>query len=258
VKSWPIVAPLQRWIIARFLAGGEFLHTVNAGPGKGLRYWVRLPEDKNVWTGTYELEFSTALAGAVQEGDICLDIGGYRGFFSGVCALAGAGAVHVFEPLPTNAKRIRALMYANPDLPLKMHEMAVGAEVGEAEFFVMPDDSMGKLSRSSFQEEQRGKELLKVRIETLDHLKAAGTIPRADIVKIDVEGAEAMVLKGGEFLFRSDRPQVFIEVHSRELARQCNELLTQFGYSVRVLETQRIPDFRSEPDVCHFVGVSRA
>ncbi|MEO7297103.1 MAG: FkbM family methyltransferase [Verrucomicrobiota bacterium] len=256
VKNWPVIGPLQRWVIQRFLAQGQFLHTVNAGPAKGLRYWIQLPDDKAVWTGTYELNFSTALSEAVQKNDVCLDIGGYRGFFSGVFALAGAREVHSFEPLPANNKKIRALIEANPELPLRLHEVAVGAEVGEAEFSIMPEDSMGKLSTSSFQEKQHGKDILTVQIETLDHLRATNVIPGAQVVKIDVEGAEAMVLKGGMKFFRSEQPRVFIEIHSRGLAKECYELLTQLGYTVRVLETNRAPDFHSEPEVCHFVAMA--
>ena len=255
VKHWPVIAPLQRWLIQRFLANREFLHTVNAGPAKGLRYWVKLPEDKNVWTGTYERDFAAALANSTDAGDVCLDIGGYRGFFAGVLALAGASEVHIFEPFPDNIKRIRALIAANPDLPLRLHEMAVGTELGETDFFVMPEDSMGKLCNSRFQEHQHGKAVIEVKVETLDHLRDTGILPMPRVVKIDVEGAEAMVLRGGERMFRCDRPKVFIEIHSRPLARECSTLLRTLGYSVSVLETQRCPDFQTEPEICHFAAV---
>ena len=256
IKSWPLIGPVQRSIVHRCLGRDEFLHTVNAGPAKGLDYWVQLPEDKAVWTGTYELGLSSALAAAIRPGNICLDIGGYHGFFAGVCALAGAGTVHVFEPLPVNAERIRKLIDANPTLPLKLHQLALGSTPGEALFRVMEEDSMGKLSNSNFQGSRIGRATIAVQTETLDHLKELGVVARADVIKIDVEGAEAMVLKGGTALLRSDRPRLFLEIHSRELARECNDLLANLGYSISVLETGRRPDFASEPEVCHFVAVA--
>lgn len=254
IKDWPLVGPAQRWIVSRFMGAEAFLHTVNAGPAKGLRIWIALPEDKTIWTGTYEAEFAQALAAAVKKDDVCLDVGGYRGFFSGVCALAGASVVHIFEPLPENILRIESLIGANPSLPLELHRMAIGAVVGEAEFRVMPEASMGKLSESNFQKEQGGAISLKVPVETLDHLAQAGAIPEPDVIKIDVEGAEAMVLTGGERLLGKRQPLLFLEIHSRALARECYEIMSEYGYSVVVMETGETPGFASEPEVCHFIG----
>ena len=90
IKHIPVIASLQRWFFANFLAGQEFIHLINAGPAKGLKYPIKLPEDKAIWAGTYEPDFALVLANSVQSGDVCYDIGGYRGFFSSVFALAGA------------------------------------------------------------------------------------------------------------------------------------------------------------------------
>ena len=126
IKRVPLVAPLQRWLLEQWLTGREFVHTVDAGPARGLKFPVTLPEDKGVWTGTYELEFSTALSEAVRPGDVCLDIGGWRGYYAGLMALAGAKKVFVFEPLPANCFQIRKLIDLNPELPLTLFEAGVG------------------------------------------------------------------------------------------------------------------------------------
>src|SRR5690349_16529357 len=55
IKRLPLIAPVQRWLLMRFLEGREFVHTVDAGPAGGLRYPIKLPDDKGIWTGTYEL-----------------------------------------------------------------------------------------------------------------------------------------------------------------------------------------------------------
>jgi FkbM family methyltransferase len=254
VKDWPVVGRVQRWLVNRFLAEKTFLHAINAGPAKGLRMLIKLPEDKALWTGAYEPRFSTALSNAVQKGDVCYDVGSYRGFFAGVCALAGASAVHVFEPFLDNICRIESLLEANPSLPLALHPVAVGAEVGETEFMVMAEASMGKLAGSSFQQEAESSATARVPIETLDHLRDIDAIPSPNLIKIDVEGAEAMVLSGAQCLLTENRPLLFIEVHSHDLGRECAELLTGCGYSITTLETGVAPDFRTEPGVCHFVA----
>lgn len=256
VKDVPLVCTVQRFAVNRLLGKQAFLHTVDAGPARGLRIWIQLPEDKQIWTGTYEAEFASVLSKAIRKGDVCLDIGGHRGFFSAVCALAGARVVHVFEPLPSNVQRIEALIHANPELPVVLHSVAVGADIGETEFVALADESMGKISESDFQPETPPRDVFRVRIETLDALRAAGAIQAPDVIKIDVEGAEAMVLQGAAAILRERRPRLFVEVHSRSLARQCNEILSGFGYTVNVVETGMAPDFDSDPEVCHFVAVA--
>lgn len=255
IKDLPLIAPFQRWLIRRWMSDQRFLHTINAGPARGLRYPICLPQDKLIWTGTWEVDFSTALAGAVERGDVCYDIGGYRGFFSGVLALAGAKQVYVFEPLPDNRPQILAMIEANPGLPIRLLEFAVGERGGKAEFSVMPEASMGKLATSSFQADLRGESSITVQVRSLDEMVGAGEILPPDVMKVDTEGAETFVLKGARWVLAQHRPRLFIEVHSRALGRECHELLTAARYAVRVLESGRPPDFRSEPEVCHYVAM---
>jgi hypothetical protein len=96
VRYVPGVAALQRLLVDRVLAGKTFLHTINAGPAAGLRFEVTLPLDKAVWAGTYEPAFALAIARRVRPGDVCYDIGAYRGYMTGVMAIAGASKVFAF------------------------------------------------------------------------------------------------------------------------------------------------------------------
>jgi len=253
IKGIPVVAPFQRWLVARFMAHGTFMHMVNDGPAKGLRYPVCLPQDKAIWAGIYEPAFARALAESVRPGDVCCDIGSYRGFFSGVLALAGARRVYAFDPLAENCLQIRSVIAANPELPIELFEIAVGDRAGHVDFQVMPEASMGKLASSPFQAEEHGIALMRVEMRSLDELVQSGRVEIPNIIKIDVEGAEMFVLEGAGRLLAAAHPKLFIEVHSRQLARRCRDLLKANGYSIRVLETETEPDFCTEPEVCHFV-----
>jgi FkbM family methyltransferase len=238
IKHVPLVAPLQRWLIANFLEGKEFVHRVDAGPARGLVYPVRLPQDKGVWTGTYESEFAAALANAVTPGSACLDIGGWHGFYSGVMALAGASKVIVFEPLPANCARIRRLIELNPQLSIELIEAAVSEISGELEFQVMPETSMGKLACSAFQPEQTGAKRITVNAVTIDDLVTTMKIERPNVIKIDVEGAELLALRGAERTLADSRPKIFMEAHSLELLRSCTSFLETRGFATRVLEAE--------------------
>ena len=244
VKKIPIVAAGQRWLLARFLEGREFVHTVDAGPARGLKYPITLPDDKGIWTGTYEVELATAIAAAVRTGDVCFDCGGWRGFFSGVMALRGAAKVFAFEPLPSNVVQLRKMLALNPSLPITLIEAAVTEQPGELEFVVMPETSMGKLSTSSFQADNQSGQKIRVRAVSLDALLAAGEVSPPALMKVDVEGAELMLLRGAKNLLATHRPKLFMEIHSRELARDCRAFLEPLGYEIGVVGADR--------DVCHF------
>ena len=253
IKHVPLLAPLQRWLIANFLEGEEFVHRVDAGPARGLVYPVRLPQDKGVWTGTYEIQFASALANAVTPGFVCLDIGGWHGFYSGVMALAGASQVVVFEPLPANCGRIRRLIELNPRLSIELIEAAVADRASTAQFQVMSQESMGKLAESPFQRGQRSSEEISVRLVALDELLAQGRIAAPSVIKVDVEGGELLVLRGAAKLLREHQPTLFMELHSPELARDCRTFLEELGYEVKLLKEEGPLD----PAVCHFLARPR-
>src|SRR5262249_36728472 len=147
------VAVLQRELVVRLLSGHSFVHTIDAGPATSLRFEITMPLDKDLWTGTYEQDFAIALRGHVKPGDVCYDIGGYRGYMSGIMALAGASKVFVFEPVPANQQALRRLCELNRTLPIELLALAAGRIDGQASFRVMPDPSMGKLASSTFQQD---------------------------------------------------------------------------------------------------------
>jgi len=253
IKDVPVVARLQRWFFNKAFAGQSFVHVINAGPAKGLIYPVSLPRDKAIWAGTYEARFATTLAEAVQTGNVCYDIGGFRGFMSGVFARAGAGLVVVFEPFPSNCEQIRRMVDLNSTLPIRLEPIAVGDRDGEVEFQVMPEASMGKLAESSFQPGAAATASLAVPIRRLDSLIAEGSLPPPAVIKIDVEGAELLVLQGALQLLREHHPRLLLEAHSPELAGACTALLESLGYWVSPLGSPAVP-VGHQPEVSHLVA----
>jgi FkbM family methyltransferase len=244
--------------LARFLNGHEFVHRIDAGPAKGLVYPVLLPGDKGVWTATYERAFAETLASAVRPNGVCIDVGGWRGYFGAVMALAGASQVVIFEPFPENCDRISRLCSLNPRLPLRLERLALGDRTGQAEFSLMDESSMGKLNESSFQAQRRPQSTITVPIETLDHWYARHNLGGCDVIKIDVEGAEVMVLSGAREVIKKHRPTTLVEIHSRELLADLQRFAHELDYDVMVLETGRQPDGITEPEVCHAKLAPRA
>jgi FkbM family methyltransferase len=71
-----------------------------------------------------------------------------------------------------------------------------------------------------------------VRIETL--LRRGEHAP--DIIKIDVEGAEELVLRGGKQLLASHHPVLLMEIHHICLMFGIQKLLPEWGYTTRLLD----------------------
>ncbi|CDO59062.1 methyltransferase, FkbM family domain protein [Candidatus Phaeomarinobacter ectocarpi] len=236
IKHFPGLAHLQRFLVTSFLNGKEFEHVVDAGPAAGIKFHIQMPEDKGIWTGTYEVDFATRVSNAVKPGDVAYDIGGWHGFFSGVLAAAGTAQVHVFEPLPDNIKYIKRLVTLNPDHEITLHECAVGALDETLDLVVMPQTSMAKLGTSPFQADTTTGDRISVPVRCLDNMVTRGGIAPPDIMKIDVEGAEILVLKGCLDTLRLAKPVIFAEMHSSALLAEGTSLLESEGYVVHVID----------------------
>jgi FkbM family methyltransferase len=215
-----------------------------------------MPRDKLIWTGTWEKDLAEAVSATVRPGDVCLDVGSYRGFFAAVMAVAGASRVLCFEPLPANVSSLKELSELNPLLPLSVHGIALGATDGDAEFAIMPEATMGKLASSPFQPGARRRGDTVVREARLDTLVASGAVPAPHVIKIDVEGAEADVLRGASRTLATSRPALFIEAHTHELAMTCTAMLEAFDYRVSVLETGGSPGDAPHLEVSHLIAQS--
>jgi FkbM family methyltransferase len=193
---------------------------VNAGPLAG-RELLLATELGGAWAemrdGTYDRELFDRLVVAVPlAGATVWDIGAHFGYHTlSFAALAGAaGRVVAFEPNPFNRERLALNLERNSDLASRVVVLpkAVSNADGEAEFVFSADIDSGDSSCSHLgaalpprpaeaYAEFRRERVPTVRIDTL-LTQRAGEIPR--VLKIDVEGAEWLVLEGGrEFFFAS-------------------------------------------------------
>jgi len=60
-----------------------------------------------------------------------------------------------------------------------------------------------------------------------------------DFIKIDIEGAEALVLRGANATLSQKRPAMIIETHGAEAEAECMLLLAKTGYTPSVVERSR-------------------
>jgi len=81
--------------------------------------------------------------------------------------------------------------------------------------------------------------------------RVAADLPRPLMLKIDVDGGEMGVLRGGAQLIRSGECVFVIETHTPELERDCDQFLRDAGYTTRIIDNawyrKFIPENRAIP-----------
>jgi FkbM family methyltransferase len=202
---------------------------IRQGPLKGRR-WIAGSHTHGCWLGSYELDKQQLFTRHCKAGMVVLDIGANVGFYTLLAShLVGpTGQVVAFEPVPRNLHYLREHVRINALSNTRVYPVAVGETAGEITF----DDSTGSATgRISAQ----GR--LKVPLVTVDDLVGKGEVPPPDLMKIDVEGAEAMVLKGAARTIataaaRGRRPIIFLATHGPAVHAECLTLLRGLGYSV--------------------------
>ena len=135
----------------------------------------------------------------------CIDVGAHTGdVLRDMVRLAPAGRHVAFEPLPDYYE---ALVHEFPDVEVRCS--ALSTEEGEATFtYVKSNPGYSGFRERSYPGRQRI-EKLTVRRERLDDVLPKDYVPR--FLKIDVEGAEYEVLKGGIETIARHRPIVYFE-----------------------------------------------
>jgi FkbM family methyltransferase len=169
-----------------------------------------------------------------RAGMILFDIGAHYGLFTLAAIHWGGAAARVVAVDPSAAALTvfdANMRLAGAGARVQRFGVAAGAEEGKTELLtggagawqmMVPPDGPRR-------------DAVAVPMVTLDALSArTGLVPTH--VKIDVEGEEDAVLRGGERLLRRHAPIVFLELHAGILRRsarspeQVVERLAQFGY----------------------------
>jgi FkbM family methyltransferase len=172
----------------------------------------------------------------VRRGDVVLDIGANVGahavFFSHM--VGPRGKVFAFEPLPPNIKDLRQTVRRRSRTPnIELLEMAVG-NPGPSRRTVAISVPGTDLTQASLQPQsvqswaaQQGVRHYDVVLTALDAEGEVRDLPSIEFIKIDVEGGELDVIKGGSQTIRRHLPLIYCEVYEKWLA--------SFGYTPRKL-----------------------
>lgn len=196
---------------------------------RGVRFEAtNLVERQRIVTYGDEAEYLSAMVAALRPDDVLYDIGANVG----LVALHAARKCRTvaFEPDPAFRARLARNLELNPGVSLTVSPLALGA--GEAAATLYTDGAEGYSPSLVHQRGER--DAVEVRVQALDALVAGGTLPAPTVLKLDIEGAEVLALRGAERLLKGPAAPraLFLEVH--------RSLLPAFGSSTdEVLELVR-------------------
>jgi FkbM family methyltransferase len=171
----------------------------------------------------------------VQQGSTVIDVGASWGLFSYHLArrVGEEGRVYSYEPHPANAVVLEKLARARPYVHFRPAAVSVAA--GRAELLVPKHRSRLVTAQSSLAHGFDGMEVQRIKVQTVALDDEIAPEHWVDFVKIDVEGNEMSVLRGGVSMFRRCLPTILIEIEQRHLAVPIEEIFHQFeelGYYV--------------------------
>jgi FkbM family methyltransferase len=168
---------------------------------------------------------------------VAFDIGMNYGYFA--CLLAKyTTAVHGFEPIPWLAARAQANADLNGFTKLAVVQTALSAQAGEA-LLNLPAEDDSNWGTSSLVHRTSGKAVLAVRVDTVDDYVYRNQLNRVDFIKVDVEGAEEMVLAGSTKTLDRFRPVIIFE-NNKESLMGIVRMLTSLNYIFCDLNDNRI------------------
>ena len=182
--------------------------------------------------GTFELAELEFARSRLRPGDDAMDIGANVGIFSVVMGadVGRSGRVFAFEPAPGNIVRLKKNLERNGLDHAQLFPCALGEADGQMTLHLATDPAYPSLLE--VQSGLADGTSVSVPVRRLDAVWEEAGRPRIGFVKMDVEGAEAAVIRGATGLLGTCHPTMLIEANSAEQLEILRDLLAPFAYQV--------------------------
>ncbi|MCC6579467.1 MAG: FkbM family methyltransferase [Phycisphaeraceae bacterium] len=206
-------------LVRRLLPRVQWAGTFTTPDGLTLDLDLATYPDCCMALGLYELATARLIRRRLQPGDHFVDAGANLGYFTLLAAriVGPTGRVDAFEPQPDNRQRlIRHVQRHNLTAIVRVHPLALSNRSGETVIHGYPvsDDRHNHGCASMF-----GDSPVRHTVPTgrLDEV-LAGTSPR--MIKMDVEGAEDLVVEGMAKMIQVEHPPWIVGEYNVEASRQ--------------------------------------
>jgi FkbM family methyltransferase len=236
--------PLARMIGRLVPMGAATVVQVRVGPNAGLKLAIDRTTPRYYWLDpNYESAVVSVLREWLRPGMVVADIGAHIGFMTMLMArtVGASGKVLSIEPSPPAAAQLRENVRLNELANVTVRQVAVSDAAGEANFVILPHATTNHLApadgAAAAEPEGTAVRVSMVRLDDL--LVGGGEFGRMEVIKIDVEGSEGAVLRGGQHVLNERRPRLLIEVHSPAALEQCLQQLDAARYDVSPVQPSR-------------------
>ena len=183
--------------------------------------------------GTQDRRIHDWVVGRARPDWVGIDAGANCGFFSTLLASLCA-EVHSFEPVPWLAERAEGNLKLNGLTNCWVNRLALSDRAGFA-MMNLPtaDDANWGTSSIMHRADNCTGTTAKVETTTLDEY--CSNFGRIDFIKIDVEGAEHLVLRGGRKILAKHRPAIIFE-RNAESGPESVAILRELGYRITTID----------------------
>jgi FkbM family methyltransferase len=197
------------------------------------RWLLHRPAPARSWVdrrnGQYDAMTVTLIRRVVRADSTTVDAGANHGaILRELARAAPKGTHHAFEPIPELARRLHKVRGA------VVHQVALADYSGEATFHYLPG-SDAESSLYDRPERTEGQQVVELTVPVRPLDDVLGPHERVDFIKIDVEGAQAALLRGAMATLRRDRPVVVMECHVDELP-EAADLLAAADLDIWLIE----------------------
>ena len=209
--KWQVVEFLNRALLPLRGAAND-LCTVRMKDGSLMTWNLRDPaEGRAAWLGLYDDFMRDAIFAELHAGAVIVDVGANVGAWTVPMARRRdiAGHVYAFEPVPANRRRLDQAIAANALSNVTVSAFALGDSSREVDMWLKSGQTGADSGTAAVVPAGEGH--LTVTMCPLDDWAERTQLARLDFIKIDVDGAEFMVLAGAERVVARFRPLILAE-----------------------------------------------
>jgi FkbM family methyltransferase len=170
----------------------------------------------------YEDDLLVALSSLVRPGDVIIDVGANLGNHALYFAVVREAVVHAYEPNPQAMAYLRQNVTLNKvEERVHLYEAALSDKTG---FAVIQNPQQHELGLGTAQVIPAAHGPIRtIRLEDVDH-------GRVRLIKIDVEGSEAAVLRGARSMLAKHMPIIVAEAMTPTARGTVTDVARSLGY----------------------------
>ncbi len=191
--------------------------------------------------GPYEKASVDLIRSTLKKGCVCLDIGANIGYWSLVLArvVSKTGKVFSFEPDSDNFKLLTKNIEVNGYKNVVLTQKAVYSKTTVIDFYIKADFGVDQ----RVYDPGDGRKSVKIEAVSIDDFCVKNGIEKVDFIKMDIQGAEAMALKGMRKLVKKSRNLAMLVEFWPTSLKNCGssgedflKLLDNMGFKVQIMD----------------------